>query len=55
MGNNKPNEPVYSGFTNTKGDVVNVETHDKGVYTETITKVDHKDGTSDIYVDKEAK
>lgn len=51
----KKKEPEYKGETNKKGETVRTETYDKGIYTETITRVDHKDGTYDIYVDKTSK
>ena len=47
-------DPIISGGTNARGDVVTKETYDKGTYTETITKVEGN-GKVDIYVDKEPK
>jgi len=47
-------DPIISGGTNERGDVVTTETYARGTYTETITKVEG-DGKVDIYVDKESK
>ena len=47
--------PETSGFTDSKGKTHEVETYDRGSYTETITRVTSPNGAVNTFVDKNAK
>ena len=47
--------PETSGYTDSKGKTHEVETYDRGSYTETITRVTNSKGDVNTFVDKNAK